>query len=169
MPIDLTTTLQTVLHRLETEKDRVERQIMSVRDALNGAGDRKARPARRRRMSAAERQTVSRRMKAYWAKRRAAGAHRQSTGQPADGARTMARRPAGTPSPARRRRRLNAAARRAIGRRMRAYWAKRKAQARRAPGSRTPGSSSTKNGSSQRRRATRRTAARRGRKGATAA
>ena len=159
MPIDLTDTLQTVLHQLEAAKDRVERQIMSVRDALDGVGERNAaRPERgRRRMSASERQAVSRRMKAYWAQRRAtAGANRASTGQPAKGTKTMARHPAG-----KRRRRMKAAARRAIGRRMKAYWAKRRAQAQRAAGAKAnENSSSTKTRASRRRRSTRRTASR---------
>ncbi len=73
MLTDLSRTLQTAVRQLEVEKQHIERQIAAVRKALDGAGRTglSALP-RRRRMSAAERRAVSLRMKAYWAKRRAA-------------------------------------------------------------------------------------------------
>jgi hypothetical protein len=104
MPTDVTATLRTVLHELEAEKEHLDRQIGAVRSALDGAvpsptrnvarqgGQRRSmtaaevgagattsRPRRRRRMSAAARAAVGRRMKAYWAKRRAAKAKGRGT------------------------------------------------------------------------------------------
>jgi hypothetical protein len=80
MPVDVSGTLRQALASLITEKARIERQIMGLRQALGagaGAGadggrptGRRARPRRvRRRMSPAERKAVSARMKALWAKR----------------------------------------------------------------------------------------------------
>jgi hypothetical protein len=65
---------------------------------------------RRRRMSAAERRAVGKRMKAYWAKRRAAKA----------GVSKAAAKP-------KRKGGMSAAGRKAQGERMRAYWAARRA------------------------------------------
>ena len=66
--------LRRTLTSLEIQKSKLEGQIKAIRSALaaiegqstNLAGRRKRRP-----MTAAERKSVSRRMKAYWAKRRA--------------------------------------------------------------------------------------------------
>jgi hypothetical protein len=79
MPIDLTQTLRAAVTQLQQERDTIERQIAAIQRALGtdslprrraGRG-RAAGPRRRRgRMSAAGRRAVSRRMKAYWAKRR---------------------------------------------------------------------------------------------------
>ena len=76
---NLTAPLRKALHTLEAEKRRIDRQLAAVRAALEtlgGKGQRTPSPytrarARRRRMSAAARRAVSRRMKAYWAKRKA--------------------------------------------------------------------------------------------------
>ena len=66
--------LQQTLVSLEAQKAKTEEKIKAVRAALtaisgssspNLAGRRKRKP-----MTAAERRSVSRRMKAYWAKRR---------------------------------------------------------------------------------------------------
>ncbi len=76
----LTASLRKALRQLEAAKQRIDEQINAVRAALKVVGDRnRGAPApsthtkaRRRRMSAAARRAVSKRMKAYWAKRRAA-------------------------------------------------------------------------------------------------
>ena len=69
------------LGQLEAEQQRIDREMAAVRAALEALGDRgrrtpapptRAKVPRRRRMSAAARRAVSRRMKAYWAKRKAA-------------------------------------------------------------------------------------------------
>ena len=85
MPINVTTTLRKALAELQTERDRVDGQITAIRrvlDAGGGPGRRRARRTRgpaaasakraRKPMSAAARAAVARRVKAYWAKRKAA-------------------------------------------------------------------------------------------------
>ena len=80
MAIDVTTALRRALNQLQAEKARVDRQIAAIQSVLTSGrtqGRRKrGRPAgrksERKGMSAATRRAVSRRMKAYWAKRRAA-------------------------------------------------------------------------------------------------
>jgi hypothetical protein len=78
MPVDVTQTLRRALSELESEKQRIDRQISAIRAVVGGSADgRSAMPAagsmrRRRRMNAAQRRAVSQRMKAYWASRRAA-------------------------------------------------------------------------------------------------
>ena len=76
----LTAPLCKALRQLETEKQRIDRHIAAVQAALevlgrtgrgSTASPTRAR-ARRRRLSLAARRAVSQRMKAYWAKRRAA-------------------------------------------------------------------------------------------------
>jgi len=74
--------------------------------SLDGAPPIVQKGRKRRTMSAAERKAVGKRMKAYWAKRRAKNAPTAS---------------------ARRRRGMSADARKAVGERMRAYWAARRA------------------------------------------
>jgi Arc/MetJ-type ribon-helix-helix transcriptional regulator len=84
---DVSATLRKALGELEAERARIERQIAALKAALGESGGaRRGRPAgrrgrppgaatkqrRRRKFSAAQRKEVSRRMKAYWAKRRAA-------------------------------------------------------------------------------------------------
>ena len=73
MAVNVTPTLRTALRRLESERSRIDRQVTALRGALNTAGH--SGPARRRKpMSAAARKAVGRRMKAYWAKRKAKAA-----------------------------------------------------------------------------------------------
>ena len=72
--------LRKALRQLEGEKQRIERQIAMLQTVLAelGAGNVRriphspAHPKARRRMSAAARRAVSQRMKASWAKRKAA-------------------------------------------------------------------------------------------------
>jgi hypothetical protein len=83
MPVNVTATLHKALRQLEAQRAHIDRQIDGVRSALDGLGagasrKRSAAPAvrarKRRQLSAAMRRAVSQRMKAYWAKRRAARA-----------------------------------------------------------------------------------------------
>jgi hypothetical protein len=84
MPVDVTSNLKEALSKLAAEKRRIEHQTAAIQEALraiNGTGNSrglssaKATPSKstpaRRRMSLAERKAVARRMKAYWAKKRA--------------------------------------------------------------------------------------------------
>jgi len=71
-----------------------------------------ASPGRRRRISAAERKAVGRRMRAYWAKRRA-----EKSGTAKKAARTTKRKGG-----------MSAANRKAQGERMKAYWAAKRSQ-----------------------------------------
>src|SRR5690349_7279099 len=112
MLTDLSKTLQAALRQLEVGKQHIERQIAAVRSALDGAGGTVSTALpQRRRMSAAERRAVSRRMKAYWAKRRAP-ADGNSDGRRAKGAKALARHAAARPRLAKRPRRMSDAARR---------------------------------------------------------
>ena len=70
MAIDVTKTLRAALTTLEAEGQRIAKQIAAIRGLVGG--NHGVRRGRRRRMSSASRAAVSRRMKAYWAKRRAA-------------------------------------------------------------------------------------------------
>jgi hypothetical protein len=79
--------------------------------SLDGALPVVQKARKRRTMSAAERKAVGKRMKAYWAKRRAA------KGQSAKKAARKAKRKGG----------MSAEARKAVGERMRMYWAARRA------------------------------------------
>jgi hypothetical protein len=81
MLASLTATLRKALQQLEAERRRLDRQIAGIRSVLEESGDRgrraspspRPRPkAKRPRMSVVARKAVSQRMKAYWAKRRAA-------------------------------------------------------------------------------------------------
>jgi len=80
MPIDLSGTLRQAIDKLQAEKARIERQIIALRQALNAGmpsvdgREVRANPAGRARkgMSLKARKAASARMKAYWAKRRAA-------------------------------------------------------------------------------------------------
>jgi hypothetical protein len=83
MLLSVTATLRKALQQLEGERHRLDRQIAAIRAVLEDSGDRgrraspspRPRPqATRPRMSVAARKAVSQRMKAYWAKRRAATA-----------------------------------------------------------------------------------------------
>jgi hypothetical protein len=84
MPVDVTSNLRQALAKLTAEKQRIERQAAAIQEALRavngtGGGRRSAGASvvsrgatrGRRRMSPAERKAVGRRMKAYWAKRKA--------------------------------------------------------------------------------------------------
>jgi chromosome segregation ATPase len=83
MPLNVTATLRKTLAQLERERARLDQQITTVRTALAALEDRRA-PAvsqtrrqpipRKRQLTAAARRAISQRMKAYWAKRRAASA-----------------------------------------------------------------------------------------------
>src|SRR5262245_32626740 len=79
MPTDVVRTLRGVLAKLSAERQGIDRKIIAVREALHavnglpaggGGASRRSRRAQRR-MSPAARRAVSKRMKAYWAKRRA--------------------------------------------------------------------------------------------------
>ncbi len=72
MAMNVEATLRTALKSLQAERDKIHHQVTALRTAL-GDGVISMTPRGRRRMSAAARKAVSRRMKAYWAKRRAAG------------------------------------------------------------------------------------------------
>jgi hypothetical protein len=83
MSADVTGELRAALAKLTAEKRRIEHQTAALQEALravNGSTGQRARGLTRRtkrgrrRMTTAERKAVARRMKAYWAKRRAAGA-----------------------------------------------------------------------------------------------
>lgn len=89
MILNLVAPLRKALGKLEGEKLRIERQIATVRaalEALGGSVQRTPAPAttrakpRQRRMGAAARRAVSQRMKAYWAKRRAETAKSKTQG-----------------------------------------------------------------------------------------
>jgi hypothetical protein len=77
MPVDVSRTIRQALSQLQSERDRLDRQIRTLQGALDGVGGGRgagggggARRGRRR-MSAEARRAVSQRMKAYWAARRA--------------------------------------------------------------------------------------------------
>jgi hypothetical protein len=73
LAIDITATLRQALTRLMRERERVERQIAAIQSVLSAArGGRRRGHRSRKPMSAAARRAVAVRMKAYWAKRRAA-------------------------------------------------------------------------------------------------
>ena len=83
MATDITKTLRKALVELQKERKQIDRQIAAIETALAGGGLRlrgatgrraKGRKAGRKAMSPAARKAVSRRMKAYWAKRRAKAA-----------------------------------------------------------------------------------------------
>ena len=77
MANDITATLRKALGKLTSQKQRLDRQISAIETALGALGGRsqQADGARRgRRMSPAARRAIGRRMKAYWAKRKAEAA-----------------------------------------------------------------------------------------------
>jgi hypothetical protein len=87
MPINLTITLRKALVQLEAERGRVDRQIVGIRQILAGTEGGQARrvstprQARTRRpVSAKARKALSKRMKAYWAKRRAEAPKSKASG-----------------------------------------------------------------------------------------
>ena len=79
--MDVTSTLQKALQTLEAERTKIDRQIAAIRSVIgqgrsgtarNSSGTPRAARRGRRRFSAAAREAVSKRMKAYWAKRKRA-------------------------------------------------------------------------------------------------
>ena len=81
MPIDIRLPLRQALKQLQSERSRIDHQISTLTDALSkigrGAPGRVATVGKRAKrvrpkMSAAQKRAVSKRMKAYWAKKRAA-------------------------------------------------------------------------------------------------
>jgi hypothetical protein len=76
MADQVATTLRKALGKLTSQKAHLDRQIKAIETALGVLGGAQQRDGARgpRRMSAAARRAVGKRMKAYWAKRRAAGA-----------------------------------------------------------------------------------------------
>jgi hypothetical protein len=81
MPVSVMATLRKAVRELEAEKTLIERHLTAVRGLLGSLGGAKSRavrvgslgrPRRRRRMTGEARGAISRRMKAYWAKRKAA-------------------------------------------------------------------------------------------------
>ena len=82
MPVDVRPSLKRALKQLHFERSRIDRQISALTDALGTIGGSAMRRARgaikrsvkraRKQMTAAQRRAVSKRMKAYWAKRKKA-------------------------------------------------------------------------------------------------
>ena len=74
MANDITATLRKALGRLSSQKQRLDQQISAIEGALGAlgrSGQGGGARAGRRRMSPAARRAIGRRMKAYWAKRKA--------------------------------------------------------------------------------------------------
>jgi hypothetical protein len=99
------------LKAISDEHEALLRTFPELRDGAAPARREPARRRRRRRMSAAERKAVGRRMRVYWAKRRA-----EKTGTVKKASRTTKRKSG-----------MSAEARKAQGERMRAYWASKRA------------------------------------------
>ena len=85
MTTDIRKPLQSALSRLKVEKGRIDRQIEAIEGVLrmNGAQPEAvrhqvSRKQARKSMSVAARRAVSRRMKAYWAKRKGATGRRKA-------------------------------------------------------------------------------------------
>jgi hypothetical protein len=82
MATDVTRNIRQALEELESQRNRIDEQIRALRQALTLANGLAAKPAarpagksslgKRRGMSLKARQVARERMKAYWAKRRAA-------------------------------------------------------------------------------------------------
>ena len=103
--------------------------------SLDGAAPAAPGVRKRRSMSAAQRRAVGKRMKAYWAKRRAAKAGVSK-------AAAKSKRKGG----------MSAAARKAQGERMRAYWAARRAQKVDGAGAGTQSETAGQNGAASSKR-----------------
>jgi hypothetical protein len=78
MPDTVQKTLAKALQQLRTQRSLIDEQIAALRVVIDTGRSARRRSTRRvvqtprrRKMSVAQRQAVSRRMKAYWAKRRA--------------------------------------------------------------------------------------------------
>ena len=76
MANDITATLRKALGRLSSQKQRLDQQISAIETALGvlGRSPQGGGARGRRRMSPAARRAIGRRMKAYWAKRKAEAA-----------------------------------------------------------------------------------------------
>jgi hypothetical protein len=79
MAMDISKTLRRSLADLRSERMRLDQQISAIETALGALGGRGGRgrtasgvPRKRRPMNPAARKALSQRMRAYWAKRRAA-------------------------------------------------------------------------------------------------
>ena len=77
MAMDISKTLRRSLTELRSERTRLDQQISAIETALGALGGRGGRaasgkPRQRRPMNPAARKALSQRMRAYWAKRRAA-------------------------------------------------------------------------------------------------
>jgi len=79
MAMDISKTLRRSLAELRSERTRLDQQISAIETALGALGGRGGRgraasgkPRQRRPMNPAARKALSQRMRAYWAKRRAA-------------------------------------------------------------------------------------------------
>ncbi len=90
MPTDITKILRKALKDLQIEREKIEGQIAAIhsvlradigRPRLRGRRPAKAKKRGRKVMSAAARKAVGRRMKAYWAKRRAEAAKAKEKGR----------------------------------------------------------------------------------------
>lgn len=73
MANEITVTLRRALTKLSSQKQRLDGQISAIETALGALGraPQAGAPRGRRRMSPAARRAIGRRMKAYWAKRKA--------------------------------------------------------------------------------------------------
>ena len=73
MANDITVTLRRALTKLSSQKQRLDRQISAIETALGALGraPQASAPRGRRRMSPAARRAIGKRMKLYWAKRKA--------------------------------------------------------------------------------------------------
>jgi hypothetical protein len=89
MAINVTKTLRKALVELQAEQEKISAQIKAIQNVLAAGGSRRGsakgslagRGKRARKsMSEAERKAVSRRMKAYWAKRKAKAAKGRGQG-----------------------------------------------------------------------------------------
>jgi len=78
MANDIQRVIERALTKLRSEKSRIDRQVSALETALaavrNTGSDNAVAPRPRRKMSAEARRALAKRMKAYWAKRRAAKA-----------------------------------------------------------------------------------------------
>jgi hypothetical protein len=83
MANDVSATLRRALGQLSAQKQKIDQQISAIQTALGALGHRSAaagggRGGGRRSMSPAARRAVGRRMRAYWAKRKAEAARNKA-------------------------------------------------------------------------------------------
>ncbi len=80
MPTAVDRILQNALAQLKAERDKLDRRIGAIESALSGDAARRSNTAQpkggpgRRHMSDKARKAIARKLKAYWAKRKASGA-----------------------------------------------------------------------------------------------